>query len=68
MISSCSASSGLQYARHVSALGVPGSDIKILTDLEKDLKSISVKKAMLLFVSLNITFIALIFAITSFFK
>jgi hypothetical protein len=42
--------------------------IKTKTDLEKDLKSISVKKAMLLFVSLNITFIALIFAITSFFK
>tara|TARA_E500000081_G_C6050160_1_gene313260 strand:+ start:521 stop:715 length:195 start_codon:yes stop_codon:yes gene_type:complete len=42
--------------------------IKTKTDLEKDLKSISVKKAMLLFVSLNITFIALIFTITSFFK
>jgi len=42
--------------------------IKTKTDLEKDLMSISVKKAMLLFVLLNITFIALVFAITSFFK
>lgn len=42
--------------------------IKTKIELEKDLKNISVKKAMLLFVSLNITFIALIFTITSFFK
>ena len=41
--------------------------IKTKIELEKDLKNISVKKAMLLFVLLNISFMGIIFIITTFF-
>jgi hypothetical protein len=41
--------------------------IKTRYELENDLKNISIKKAILLFVLLNITFIAIIFFITSLF-
>tara|TARA_B100001059_G_scaffold130575_1_gene130672 strand:- start:525 stop:719 length:195 start_codon:yes stop_codon:yes gene_type:complete len=60
----------LQLIKHMWLRRIASSilGIKTKTDLEKDLMSISVKKAMLLFVLLNITFIALVFAITSFFK
>ena len=41
--------------------------IKTKIELEKDLKNISVKKAMLLFVLLNISFMGIIFIITTLF-
>lgn len=41
--------------------------IKTKIELEKDLKNISVKKAILLFVLLNISFMGIIFIITTFF-
>ena len=41
--------------------------IKTEIELEKDLKNISVKKAMLLFVLLNISFMGIIFIIITFF-